>query len=84
MKAKIKNTQMILGIENTSLMTWKNEKVFSLNFFSKKISNIISKFNDDFSENFFEVLHISVSQRIKILETRPDFLTFSAKTQNRF
>ena len=51
---------------------------------SKKTSNIISKFNEDFSEDFFEVLHISVSQKMKILETRPDFLTFSAKTQNRF
>jgi hypothetical protein len=36
--------------------------------------------NDDFSEDFFEVLHISVGQKIKILENRPDFLTFSAKT----
>jgi hypothetical protein len=47
-------------------------------------SNIISELNDDFSEDFFEVLHISVGQKINILETRPDFLTFSAKTQNRF
>ena len=46
-------------------------------------SNIISELNDDFSEVFFEVLHISVGQKIKILETRPDFLTFLAKTQNR-
>ena len=53
-------------------------------FFSNKTSNIISKFNDDFSEDFFEVLHISVGQKIKILETRPDFQTFSAKTHNRF
>ena len=50
----------------------------------KKTSNIISKFNDDFSEDFSEVLHISVGQKIKILETRPDFLTFSAKAHNRF
>ena len=50
---------------------------------SKKTSNIISKFNEDFSEDFFEVLHISVDQKITIFETRPDFLTFSAKTQNR-
>ena len=46
-------------------------------------SNIISELNDDFSEDFFEVLHISVGQKIKISETRSDFLTFSAKTQNR-
>ena len=26
----------------------------------------------------------SVGQKIKILETRPDFMTFSAKTQNSF
>ena len=51
---------------------------------SKKNSNIISKFNDDYYEDFFEVLHISVGQKMKILETWPDFLTFSAKTQNRF
>ena len=43
-------------------------------------SNIISELNDDFSEDFFEVLHIFLGQKIKILENRPDFLTFSAKT----
>ncbi len=37
-------------------------------------SNIISELNDDFSED---------GQKIKILENRPDFLPFSAKTQNR-
>ena len=65
--------------------------MFFFHFHSKKPSNIISKFNDDFSEDFFEVLHISVGQKMTILETRPDFLetrpdflTFSAKTQNRF
>ena len=57
--------------------------MFFFHFHSKKPSNIISKFNDDFSEDFFEVLHISVGQKMKILETRPDFLPFSAKTQNR-
>ena len=46
-------------------------------------SNIISELNDDFSEDFFEVLHIFVGQKIKILENCPDFLTFSAKTHNR-
>jgi hypothetical protein len=39
--------------------------------------------NVDFSEEYFEVLHIFVGQKIKILENRPDFLTFSAKTHNR-
>ena len=48
-------------------------------FFSKNTPNIISKLNDD----FFEVLHIPVGQKIKILENRPDFLTFSAKTHIR-
>ena len=46
-------------------------------------SNIISELNDDFSEDFFEVLHIFLGQKIKILENRPDFLTFSAKTHIR-
>ena len=45
-------------------------------------SNIISELNEDFSEDFFEVLHISVGKKIKILENRPDFLNFSAKTHN--
>ena len=52
-------------------------------FFSKNTPNIISELNDDFSEDFFEVLHIFVGQKIKILENRPDFLTFSAKTHIR-
>ena len=52
-------------------------------FFSKNTPNIISELNDDFSEDFFEVLHMSVGQKIKILENRPDFLTFSAKTHSR-
>ena len=46
-------------------------------------SNIISELNDDFFEDFFEVLHILVGQKIKILENRLDFLTFSAKSHNR-
>ena len=43
-------------------------------------SNIISELNDNFSEDFFEVLHIFVGPKKNILENRPDFLTFSAKT----
>jgi hypothetical protein len=58
--------------------------VIFFHFFRKKTSNIISELNDDFSEDFFDVLHISVGQKRKILENRPDFLTFSAKTHNRF
>ena len=46
-------------------------------------SNIISELNDNFSEDFLEVLHIFVGPKIKILENRPDFLNFSAKTHNR-
>ena len=56
--------------------------IFSF-FFSKNTPNIISELNDDFSEDFFEGLHILVGQKIKILENRPDFLTFSAKTHIR-
>ena len=56
--------------------------IFSF-FFSKNTPNIISELNDDFSEDFFEVLHILVGQKIKILGNRPDFLTFSAKTHIR-
>ena len=55
--------------------------MFFFQFFIIKTSNIISELNDDFSEDFFEVLHISVGQKIKILENRPNFLTFSAKRQ---
>ena len=57
-------------------------------FFGKNTPNIISKLNDNFSENFFEVLHISVGQKLKILETCPDCLTFlkssSFELQKRF
>ena len=56
----------------------KTKKIF-FHLYNQKTSNITTKFNDNFSENFFEVLHISIDQKIKILETRPDFLTFSAK-----
>ena len=58
------------------------EKVDFFHFFRKMTSNIISELNDDFSEDFFEVLHSFVGQKIKVLETRPEFLTFSSKTQN--
>ena len=57
--------------------------MFFFHFHSKETSNIISKLNDNFSEDFFEVLHIFVGPKIKILENRPDFLNFSAKTHNR-
>ena len=40
--------------------------------------------NDDFSEDFIEVLHISVGQKIKILDNHPDFLTFSANMLDYF
>ena len=53
--------------------------MFFFNFSIKRTSNIILELNDDLSEDFFEVLHIPVGQKIKILENRPDFLTFSAK-----
>ena len=44
-----------------------------IHFFRKMISNIISKLIDDFSVDFFEVLHISVGQKMMILENGPDF-----------
>ena len=56
---------------------------FFFHFFRKKTSNIISELNDNFSEDFFEILHIFVGQKIKILGNRPVFLTFSAKTHSR-
>ena len=59
------------------------KKYFFRILFIKITSNIISELNDNFSEDFFEVLHISVGQKIKILENRPVFLTFSAKTHSR-
>ena len=47
---------------------------------TKKCFFHFSVLNEDFSEDIFEVLHIFVGQKIKILEKRPDFLRFSAKT----
>ena len=41
-------------------------------FFLKKPSNIILELTEDFSEDYFEVLHIFVSQKIKILENKDD------------
>ena len=59
-------------------MKQKIQNYFFYFFFSKRTSNIILELNDNFSEDFFEVLHISVGQNIKISENCPDFLTFSA------
>ena len=66
-----KLTPPIFSIEKT--------KQLFFSFLEEKTLIIISEFN--FSENFFEV-HIFIDQKIKILETHPDFLTFSAKTHN--
>ena len=54
-------------------------KKWFFKFFLEKNSYIISKLNDNFSEDFFEVLHISVGQKIKILDNRLDFLTKTKK-----
>ena len=43
------------------------------NFFCKNTPNIISELNDDFSEDFFEVLHISVGQNAKPLLKSSNF-----------
>ena len=62
----------------------KKRKMFLFHFFSKKTPQIL--FQDSmtiFQRIFLKVLHISVGQKIKILETRPDFLIFSAKLHNR-
>ena len=48
-------------------------------FFRKKTSNTISKLSDHFFEDFFEVLHISVSPKINILESRSTFCDFFSK-----
>jgi hypothetical protein len=39
-----------------------------MNFFRNKTSKFLSKLNDNFSENSFEVVQISVGLKIKILE----------------
>ena len=46
----------------------------------EKLENIIPKLNNI----LFEVLHISLDQKIKILENCPDFLTFSANKNDHF
>ena len=60
----------------------KTKKLLFFNFFRKNTPNFIQELNDDFPEDFFEVLHIFVGPKIKILENRPNFLNFSAKTHN--
>ena len=59
----------------------RHEEIFSFKkniciyyFFRKKTSNTISKLSDHFFEDFFEVLHISVSPKINILESRSTLL----------
>ena len=49
-------------------------------FLEKKPLKYYFKIDWRFFWGFFEVLHISVGQKIKILENRPGFLKFSAKT----
>ena len=69
---------------NQDISSIKKQKNAFFNLYNQKTSNINSKFNDndDFSEDVFEIYNISEGQRINTLETRPDFLTFSAKTHN--
>ena len=47
-------------------------------------SNIILELKDDFSEDFFEVLHILVGPKIKILENHFNFLNLSVDMPGRF
>ena len=49
---------------------WGNKKNAFFHFYSKKTSNIISKFNDDFSEDFFEVLPMISSKGAYINDVR--------------
>ena len=60
--------------------------MFFFSFFLEKRPQIliISKLNDDFFEDGFEVLHISVGKKIKILKNHSNFLNFSAETPGRF
>ena len=50
--------------KNGFLIWISGGKIFSFHFYSKKTSNIISKFSDNFSEDFFEVFttHFSRSK----------------------
>ena len=57
----------------------KIKKHFFVLSFRKKTSNVISKLNDDFSEDFFEVLHIYVDPKVKILESHFNFCDFFSK-----
>ena len=54
----------------------KRGKIIFIIIFRKKTSSIISKFTEIFSEDFFEVMHIFVGQKMMILKNHPDFLTF--------
>ena len=62
----------------------KRKKCIFFIFTVKKPQILFQNSMRIFLRILFEVLHISVGQKIKILKTRPDFLTFSAKTQNCF
>ena len=56
----------------------KKSKNAFFQFLEKKTSNIISKFNDNFSKDFFDLLHISVGKKI-FLETVLIFWHFQQK-----
>ena len=63
----------------------EKRKTFFFSFFRKKNSYIISKSNNDFSEDFSEV-HVAhfCRSKIKILENHSNFLNFSADTPGHF
>ena len=56
--------------------------MFFFSFFRTQTSNVISELNDDFSEDFFEVYHFTVSQKLMILENNYYFQLFLT-TNNR-
>jgi hypothetical protein len=53
--------QLTRNDKNLEILAWKNKKHF---LFQKKPSNDISKLNENFSDDFIEVLHISVGPEI--------------------
>ena len=60
--------------KNLEFFSIKRGKIIFIIIFRKKTSSIILKFTEIFSEDFFEVMHISVGQKMMI--NHPDFLTF--------
>ncbi len=80
----VQNLLRYISLQTQEFLVLKKRESDFFHFFRKNTLNIISELNDDFSKDFFNVLHISVGQKIKILENCPDFLTFPGTTFNLF